>query len=157
MLRPWYHQYVSGMCFWVYEIARYLIACLRGIQMRAQNQQDLIYKRGQTGITKASVTIVFDNSDGNNIHPAFKDTPQITVTRQVGSTFFGLPTLLTQKVNRLHCQIFPNGYLMAIRPLNKIFLIYFRPLGSISTTPTSSSCKVVSQKFSTCDLQRSLV
>ncbi|THH15903.1 hypothetical protein EW146_g4642 [Bondarzewia mesenterica] len=31
--------------------------------MRAQNQQDLIYKRGQAGITKASVTIVFDNSD----------------------------------------------------------------------------------------------
>ncbi|KAG1760257.1 condensin complex subunit SMC2 [Suillus occidentalis] len=32
-------------------------------QMRAQNQQDLIYKRGQAGVTKASVTIVFDNSD----------------------------------------------------------------------------------------------
>ncbi|KAF8885194.1 condensin complex subunit SMC2 [Infundibulicybe gibba] len=32
-------------------------------QMRAANQQDLIYKRGQAGITKASVTIVFDNSD----------------------------------------------------------------------------------------------
>ena len=31
--------------------------------MRAQNQQDLIYKRGQAGVTKASVTIVFDNTD----------------------------------------------------------------------------------------------
>ncbi|KAF8197070.1 condensin complex subunit SMC2 [Pholiota molesta] len=35
-------------------------------QMRASNQQDLIYKRGQAGITKASVTIVFDNSDRAN-------------------------------------------------------------------------------------------
>ena len=32
-------------------------------QMRAANQQDLIYKRGQAGVVKASVTIVFDNSD----------------------------------------------------------------------------------------------
>ena len=31
--------------------------------MRASNLQDLVYKRGQAGITKASVTIEFDNSD----------------------------------------------------------------------------------------------
>ena len=33
------------------------------MKMRAQNEQELIYKRGQTGITKASEIIVFDNSD----------------------------------------------------------------------------------------------
>src|SRR6266403_21752 len=51
--------------------------------MRAQNQQDLIYKRGQAGITKASVTIVFDNSDRENSPPGMENYAQITVTRQV--------------------------------------------------------------------------
>jgi len=48
--------------------------------MRAGTQADLVYKRGQAGITKASVTIVFDNSD--KAAPGYI-TPQITVTRQV--------------------------------------------------------------------------
>ncbi|KDQ13659.1 hypothetical protein BOTBODRAFT_364275 [Botryobasidium botryosum FD-172 SS1] len=52
-------------------------------QMRAQNQQDLIYKRGQAGVTKASVTIVFDNSDRSTSPVGFEACKQITVTRQV--------------------------------------------------------------------------
>ncbi|OJA21244.1 hypothetical protein AZE42_02525 [Rhizopogon vesiculosus] len=52
-------------------------------QMRAQNQQDLIYKRGQAGITKASVTIVFDNSDREKSPVGFENFKQITVTRQI--------------------------------------------------------------------------
>ncbi|KAF9220656.1 condensin complex subunit SMC2 [Gyrodon lividus] len=52
-------------------------------QMRAQNQQDLIYKRGQAGITKASVTIVFDNSDREKSPVGLEDCKQITVTRQI--------------------------------------------------------------------------
>ncbi|TFY64728.1 hypothetical protein EVG20_g5851 [Dentipellis fragilis] len=51
--------------------------------MRAQNQQDLIYKRGQAGITKASVTIVFDNSDKEKSPAGFESLAQITVTRQI--------------------------------------------------------------------------
>lgn len=57
-------------------------------QMRAQNQQDLIYKRGQAGITKASVTIVFDNSDRENSPPGMENYAQITVTRQVRPPVF---------------------------------------------------------------------
>ncbi|KAG2135565.1 condensin complex subunit SMC2 [Suillus cothurnatus] len=52
-------------------------------QMRAQNQQDLIYKRGQAGVTKASVTIVFDNSDREKSPVGFENLKQITVTRQI--------------------------------------------------------------------------
>ena len=64
-------------------------------QMRAQNQQDLIYKRGQAGITKASVTIVFDNSDRENSPPGMENYAQITVTRQVRpSAFYPLPLFL---------------------------------------------------------------
>lgn len=51
-------------------------------QMRAQNQQDLIYKRGQAGVTKASVTIVFDNTD-RATSPLGYECAQVTVTRQV--------------------------------------------------------------------------
>ena len=51
--------------------------------MRAQNQQDLIYKRGQAGVTKASVTIVFDNSDRATSPAGFENCKQITVTRQI--------------------------------------------------------------------------
>ncbi|KAF8803977.1 condensin complex subunit SMC2 [Phlegmacium glaucopus] len=51
--------------------------------MRASNQQDLIYKRGQAGVTKASVTIVFDNSDRSKSPTGFENFRQITVTRQI--------------------------------------------------------------------------
>ncbi|KAG4304716.1 hypothetical protein PORY_001769 [Pneumocystis oryctolagi] len=50
--------------------------------IRAQNLQDLIYKRGQAGVTKASVTVVFDNSDTKKSPIGFEDHTQITVTRQ---------------------------------------------------------------------------
>ncbi|KIL68343.1 hypothetical protein M378DRAFT_158891 [Amanita muscaria Koide BX008] len=51
--------------------------------MRAANQQDLIYKRGQAGITKASVTIIFDNSDRSKSPTGYEQCKQITVTRQI--------------------------------------------------------------------------
>ena len=44
---------------------------------------DLIYKRGQAGITKASVTLVFDNSDTAKSPIGFEDVPIINVTRQI--------------------------------------------------------------------------
>ncbi|OLY82735.1 Structural maintenance of chromosomes protein 2 [Smittium mucronatum] len=44
---------------------------------------DLIYKKGQAGITKASVTIVFDNSDKKTSPPGYEECRQITLTRQI--------------------------------------------------------------------------
>ncbi|KAI9882306.1 MAG: 37S ribosomal protein S9, mitochondrial [Watsoniomyces obsoletus] len=51
--------------------------------VRAQNLQDLIYKRGQAGVTKASVTIVFDNKDTAKSPIGFEEYAQISVTRQI--------------------------------------------------------------------------
>ena len=51
--------------------------------VRAQNLQDLIYKRGQAGVTKASVTIVFDNKDTRKSPIGFEEYAQISVTRQI--------------------------------------------------------------------------
>ncbi|GAW04476.1 condensin complex subunit SMC2 [Lentinula edodes] len=62
--------------------------------MRAQNQADLVYKRGQAGVSKASVTIVFDNSDKEKSPIAYETWKQITVTRQ-----FGLPNVSKYLIN----------------------------------------------------------
>lgn len=51
--------------------------------VRASNIQDLIYKRGQAGVTKASVTIVFDNSDKSKSPIGFTESHKISVTRQI--------------------------------------------------------------------------
>ncbi|CCE62594.1 hypothetical protein TPHA_0C04440 [Tetrapisispora phaffii CBS 4417] len=51
--------------------------------VRASNLQDLIYKRGQAGVTKASVTIVFDNSDKSKAPIGFETSLTISVTRQI--------------------------------------------------------------------------
>lgn len=45
--------------------------------------KDLIYKRGQAGVTKASVTIVFDNKDKKKSPIGFEECDQISVTRQI--------------------------------------------------------------------------
>lgn len=52
-------------------------------QVRASNLQDLVYKNGQAGITKASVSITFDNSDKKQSPLGFEAHDEITVTRQV--------------------------------------------------------------------------
>lgn len=51
--------------------------------VRASNLQDLIYKRGQAGVTKASVTIVFNNSEVSKSPIGFENCPTISVTRQI--------------------------------------------------------------------------
>ncbi|XP_049626198.1 structural maintenance of chromosomes protein 2 [Suncus etruscus] len=52
-------------------------------QVRASNLQDLVYKNGQAGITKASVSITFDNSDKKQSPLGFEVLDEIVVTRQV--------------------------------------------------------------------------
>lgn len=51
--------------------------------VRASSLQDLIYKRGQAGVTKASVTIVFDNSEKDKSPIGFENSLKISVTRQI--------------------------------------------------------------------------
>ena len=52
-------------------------------QVRASNLNELIYKQGQAGVTKASVTLVFDNGDPTMSPHGYEQYSQITVTRQV--------------------------------------------------------------------------
>ncbi|KGN57262.1 structural maintenance of chromosomes protein 2-1 [Cucumis sativus] len=52
-------------------------------QVRASNLQELVYKQGQAGITKATVSVVFDNSERNRSPLGYEDHQEITVTRQI--------------------------------------------------------------------------
>ncbi|XP_051143191.1 structural maintenance of chromosomes protein 2-1-like [Andrographis paniculata] len=52
-------------------------------QVRASKLQELVYKQGQAGITKATVSIIFDNSDRTRSPLGYEDCPEITVTRQI--------------------------------------------------------------------------
>ncbi|XP_009068602.1 PREDICTED: structural maintenance of chromosomes protein 2, partial [Acanthisitta chloris] len=51
--------------------------------VRASNTYDLIYKSGQAGINRASVSIHFDNSDKSRSPIGFESSDVITVTRQI--------------------------------------------------------------------------
>ncbi|KAM6187299.1 structural maintenance of chromosomes protein 2 isoform 1-T1 [Sarcoramphus papa] len=52
-------------------------------QVRASNLQDLVYKNGQAGINKATVSITFDNSDKKLSPLGFEGNDEITITRQI--------------------------------------------------------------------------
>jgi structural maintenance of chromosome 2 len=52
-------------------------------QVRAASLNELIYKQGQAGVTKASVTLVFDNTDPAMSPHGYDQYAQLTVTRQV--------------------------------------------------------------------------
>jgi structural maintenance of chromosome 2 len=51
--------------------------------VRASNLQDLVYKQGQAGVTKASVSIVFNNENPKQSPVGYEQYSRITVTRQV--------------------------------------------------------------------------
>ena len=51
--------------------------------VRVSNLQELIYKQGNAGVSKASVTIVFDNSDKRQSPQTLAGEDKIVVTRQI--------------------------------------------------------------------------
>lgn len=51
-------------------------------QVRVGSLQELVYKNGQAGVTKASVSIIFNNEDKANSPIGYEQYDQITVTRQ---------------------------------------------------------------------------
>jgi len=52
-------------------------------QVRASTLQDLVYKQGQAGVTKATVSITFNNEDKANSPVGYEHCDKLTVTRQV--------------------------------------------------------------------------
>ena len=52
-------------------------------QVRAGSLQELVYKGGQAGVIKATVTITFDNTDKHQSPVGYDSFDEITVSRQV--------------------------------------------------------------------------
>lgn len=55
--------------------------------VRVNNLRELIYKNGQTGVTKATVTIVFDNADKAQSPTGFEEDKEIVIRKEVGACF----------------------------------------------------------------------
>lgn len=55
-------------------------------QVRVANLQELVYKQGQAGVTKATVSIVFSNAEKSRSPIGYEDYDEITITRQVCSS-----------------------------------------------------------------------
>lgn len=52
-------------------------------QVRAASLQDLVYKSGQAGIQKATVTIIFDNHDRESSPIGYEHHEELVITRQI--------------------------------------------------------------------------
>ncbi|ELU17997.1 hypothetical protein CAPTEDRAFT_76358, partial [Capitella teleta] len=61
----------------------FLLGITNLTQVRATNLQELVYKNGQAGVTKATVSVTFDNTDKRQSPLGYEQYEEITVTRQV--------------------------------------------------------------------------
>ena len=52
-------------------------------QVRAGSLSELVYKQGQAGVNKATVTIVFNNKEEATSPVGYEQCSEVTVTRQV--------------------------------------------------------------------------
>ena len=60
---------------------------------RVSNLRELIFKNGQTGVTKANVAITFDNKDRENSPSGYQDCEQIVIRREVSFVSLYFPPL----------------------------------------------------------------
>ena len=61
----------------------FLLGITNLTHVRATNLQELVYKSGQAGVTKATVTVTFDNKDKKQSPIGYEHYDEVTVTRQV--------------------------------------------------------------------------
>lgn len=77
--------------------------------VRAEKLQELVYKQGNSGVTKASVTIVFDNSNKAQSPPGYAEMPKISVCRtienQKSKYYINGSTKTAEQVKSLFCSV----------------------------------------------------
>ncbi|XP_065657312.1 structural maintenance of chromosomes protein 2 isoform X2 [Hydra vulgaris] len=61
----------------------FLLGITNLTHVRATNLQDLIYKSGQAGVSKATVTVTFDNKDKDQSPVGYEAFDEITISRQI--------------------------------------------------------------------------
>ncbi|KAK8814123.1 hypothetical protein WA158_007985 [Blastocystis sp. Blastoise] len=52
-------------------------------QVRVRNMQELVYKQGQAGVTKATVTLIFNNKDSKQSPVGYEQYETISITRSI--------------------------------------------------------------------------
>lgn len=79
-------------------------------KVRATSLQDLVYKSGQAGISRATVTVTFDNSDPAQCPIGYEKCNEISVTRQVvvggkNKYLINGKNVINKKVQDLFCSV----------------------------------------------------
>lgn len=68
-----------------------------------------MYKGGNSGVTKATVSIKFDNTNKSQSPPGYTDVPQIVVTRTIENSkskyYINGKTETAEKVKSLFCSV----------------------------------------------------
>lgn len=77
--------------------------------VRAEKLNELIYKQGNSGVTKASVTIIFDNTNKEQSPPGYEKFDEISVCRTIESEkskcFINGRTQTMEKLKSLFCSV----------------------------------------------------
>ncbi|XP_039434648.1 structural maintenance of chromosomes protein 2 [Culex pipiens pallens] len=80
------------------------------VHVRATSLQELVYKSGQAGVTKATVTLVFDNTDKDQCPLGYEKCNEISITRQIvvggkNKYLINGKTVQNKKVQDLFCSV----------------------------------------------------
>ena len=89
---------LDAMCF--------VMGISRMSMIRAEKMQDLVYKSGKAGVSKASVTMKFDNRDKNQSPTGYEEFDLISVSRTI-------------EANKVKCYI--NGKTSTADQVQKLF------------------------------------
>lgn len=77
--------------------------------VRVTNLQEFVYKKGNAGVTKAMVTIKFDNSDSSQSPSGLQDQKEFTITRQVEANkskyYLNGKIETAEKIKNLFCSV----------------------------------------------------
>merc|ERR1711881_163231 len=74
---------IDGFKSYVLDAICFLLGITNLTHVRATNLQELVYKNGQAGITKATVSITFDNRNKKQSPLGYDQYDEIVITRQV--------------------------------------------------------------------------
>ncbi|NWR74672.1 SMC2 protein, partial [Centropus unirufus] len=93
---------LDGICF--------LLGIANLSQVRAANLQELVYKNGQAGINKATVSIVFDNTNKAMSPLGLESHDEITITRQIviggkNKYYVNGTTVSNSRIQDLFCSV----------------------------------------------------
>ena len=85
----------------------FVMGITRMSTIRAERTQDLVYKSGNAGVTKASVTLKFDNTNKDQSPTGYEDMDLISVSRTIEG-------------NKVKCYI--NGKTSTAEQVRNLFL-----------------------------------